>query len=236
MTQDTKAVITGAGSGMGRASSLKLAEMGMNVVLVDYNLIGAEETLSLIREQGGDGIAVQADVSKASQVEAYVKQAMDQYGRIDVFFNNAGVIQKPFLFADISEEEFDRVVAVNFKGVFLGMKYVLKVMEEQGFGTIINTASTAGLKPEHSVAAYSATKHAVVSLTKSAALEYAKTGIRITPSAQAASTRTWWQASRRRSRRPATFRKSPSRASAAWPTRQKSPTWWRSSHPRAQAT
>lgn len=171
MTQDTiVAVITGAGSGMGRASSLKLAAMGMNVVLVDYNLNGAEETLSLIRGQGGDGIAVQADVSKADQVEAYVKQAMDQYGRIDVFFNNAGVIQKPFLFADISEEEFDRVVAVNFKGVFLGMKYVLKVMEVQGFGTIINTASTAGLKPEHSVAAYSATKHAVVSLTKSAAL------------------------------------------------------------------
>lgn len=94
MNQDTKtAVITGAGSGMGRASSLKLAEMGMNVVLVDYNLDGAEETLSLIREQGGDGIAVQADVSKADQVEAYVKQAMDQYGRIDVFFNNAGVIR-----------------------------------------------------------------------------------------------------------------------------------------------
>lgn len=180
MTQDTiVAVITGAGSGMGRASSLKLAAMGMNVVLVDYNLNGAEETLSLIRGQGGDGIAVQADVSKADQVEAYVKQAMDQYGRIDVFFNNAGVIQKPFLFADISEEEFDRVVAVNFKGVFLGMKFVLKVMKEQGFGTIINTASTAGLKPEHSVAAYSATKHAVVSLTKSAALEYAAKGIRI---------------------------------------------------------
>lgn len=102
-----------------------------------------------------------------------------------------------FCSRNISEDEFDCVVAVNFKGVFLGMKYVLKVIEDQGFGTIINTASTAGLKPEHSVAAYSETKHAVVSLTKSAALEYVGKGIRTTPSAQAASIRTLWQASRR---------------------------------------
>lgn len=173
------AVITGAGSGMGRASSLKLAEMGMKVVIVDFNQQTGEETLALIQDQGGEGIVVQADVTKSADVQKYVNTAVKTYGRIDVFFNNAGVIQKPYLLADIPDEEFDRIISVNFKGVFFGLKYVLKVMEQQGSGVIINNASSSGLRSEHSVGVYSASKHAVVGITKSAALEYAKKGIRV---------------------------------------------------------
>lgn len=173
------AVITGAGSGIGRASSLKLSKNGAKVVLVDFNQETGEETLKLVKEQGGEGIFVQADVSKTEDVKNYVNKAVETYGRIDVFFNNAGIIQKFSPFTAVEESEFDRIMAVNVKGIYLGMKYVLKVMEEQGSGSIINTASTAGIRAEHSVAVYSASKHAVVGLTKGAALEYAKKGIRI---------------------------------------------------------
>ncbi|WP_144510846.1 SDR family NAD(P)-dependent oxidoreductase [Bacillus sp. FJAT-22090] len=173
------ALITGAGSGIGRASSLKLAQNGATVVLVDYNKETGEETLKLIKEQGGEGIFVPADVSKSEDVQNYVNKAVEVYGRIDIFFNNAGVIQKFAPFTTVEESEFDRIMNINVKGVFLGLKYVLKVMEEQGSGSIINTASTAGVRPEHSVAVYSASKHAVIGLTKGAAMEYAKKGIRI---------------------------------------------------------
>jgi len=173
------AVITGAGSGIGRASSLKLASNGATVVLVDFNKVTGEETLKLVKEQGGEGIFVQADVSKSEDVQNYVNKAVETYGRIDIFFNNAGVIQKFAPFTAVEESEFDRIMSINVKGVFLGLKYVLKVMDEQGSGSIINTASTAGIRPEHSVAVYSASKHAVIGLTKGAALEYAKKGIRI---------------------------------------------------------
>ncbi|MEW9676761.1 glucose 1-dehydrogenase [Lentibacillus sp. L22] len=180
MTENDKiAIITGAGSGMGRASSLKLAENHMKVVLVDFNQQAGEETLALVKEKGGEGIFVKADVSNSNDIQRYVNQAVETYGRIDVFFNNAGVIQKPYLLADIPDEEYDRVASVNFKGVFLGMKYVLKVMEKQNSGIIINNSSSSGLRVEHSLAVYSATKHAVVGLTKAAAKEYAGKGIRV---------------------------------------------------------
>lgn len=173
------AVITGAGSGIGRASSVQLAKDGYTVVLVDYNTESGEETLRLIKEQGGEGIFVQADVSKSEDVQNYVNEAVQAYGRIDFFFNNAGIVQKFSMFDDIEEAEFDRIMSVNVKGCFLGMKYVLKVMKDQGSGHILNTASTAGIRSEHSAAAYSASKHAVVGLTKSAAMEYVKKGIRV---------------------------------------------------------
>lgn len=172
-------VVTGAGSGIGRASCIKLAESGAKVVAVDFNQTTGEETLALIREHGGEGIFVQADVSKNEDVERYVHSAIETYGRIDAFFNNAGVIQKFSMLTDIDEAEFDRIMNVNVKGVFLGLKHVLKVMEKQGYGSIINTASSAGIRPEHSVAAYSASKHAVIGFTKAAAMEYVKKGIRV---------------------------------------------------------
>lgn len=173
------AIVTGAGSGIGRASSLKLSEAGFKVVVVDFNEATGEETLRLIREQGGEGLFVQADVSKNEDVEKYVKAAMDAYGRIDAFFNNAGVLQKFSLLENIELSEFERVINVNVRGVFLGLKHVLKVMHEQGFGSIINTASTAGIRAEHSMAAYTASKHAVIGLTKAAAIEYVRKGVRV---------------------------------------------------------
>ncbi|WP_433617299.1 SDR family NAD(P)-dependent oxidoreductase [Paenibacillus cellulositrophicus] len=172
-------LVTGAGSGIGRASSLKMAANGAKVVLVDFNRETGEETLRMVQDQGGEGIFVQADVSKSEDVQRYVNASVDTYGRIDAFFNNAGIIQKFSMLADVEEAEFDRLVAVNMKGAFLGLKYVLKVMEKQGSGSIINTASTAGIRSEHSVSVYSATKHAVIGLTKSAAMEYVKKGIRV---------------------------------------------------------
>ncbi|PQQ48638.1 SDR family NAD(P)-dependent oxidoreductase [Bacillus thuringiensis] len=173
------AIITGAGSGIGRASSLKLATNGAKVVLVDFNKETGKKTLNLVNQQGGEGVFIQADVSKSEDVQNYVNKAIEEYGRIDIFFNNAGIIQKFAPFTTVEESEFDWIMSVNVKGVFLGMKYVLKVMDEQRFGSIINTASTAGVRAEHSVAVYSASKHAVIALTKGAALEYTKKGIRI---------------------------------------------------------
>nr|AGS50308.1 hypothetical protein [uncultured bacterium Ele45G2] len=173
------AIVTGAGSGIGRAASLKLSAAGFKVVAVDFNAATGEETLRLIREQGGEGLFIHADVSKSEDVEKYVKAAIDAYGRIDAFFNNAGVFQKISLLENTELSEFERTMNVNVRGVFLGLKHVLKVMHEQGFGSVINTASTAGIRAEHSMAAYTASKHAVIGLTKSAAIEYVRKGVRV---------------------------------------------------------
>ncbi|RNB83181.1 glucose 1-dehydrogenase [Brevibacillus nitrificans] len=178
-SQNRVAVITGAGSGIGRSASLQLASQGMKVVLVDYDAGLGEETLSLIKEKGGDGIFVQADVSQNRDVESFVKAALDTYGSIDVFFNNAGILGTPGLLADQSEEMFDRIIAVNLKGVFLGLKHVLKVMEQQQSGVIVNTSSAAGIESCPHLGVYAASKHGVVGLTRTAAVEYGPKGIRI---------------------------------------------------------
>ncbi|RNB92559.1 SDR family oxidoreductase [Brevibacillus fluminis] len=177
--QNRVAIVTGAGSGIGRASSLALLKIGMRVVIVDLDENGGGETLRLAKEQGGDAMFIRADVSKQAEVENYVAVAMEAYGRIDVFHNNAGFLGTPTLLTEHSEDMFDKIIAINLKGVFLGLKYVLKVMEAQHSGVIINTSSAAGIHSQSYMAAYSASKHGVVGLTRTAAAEFGPKGIRI---------------------------------------------------------
>ena len=172
-------VITGAASGIGRASAQLMAEKGAKVVLVDFQQEAGKETLKMIQDNGGEGIFIQADVSMSEDVQNYLNQTIKTYGKIDVLFNNAGVLQTFSRIEDIEEDHFEKIIDVNLKGVFLGMKYALKIMSEQGYGNIINTASTTGIRAEHSLAAYTASKHGVIGLTKAGALEYVKRGIRV---------------------------------------------------------
>lgn len=168
------AIVTGAGSGIGKATALLFAAEGAKVVCADIK--GAEETASQI---GSNAIAVTADVSRAADVRAMINAAKSQFGRLDVIFNNAGVEGEQAPTADCSEENFDRVIAINLKGVFLGMKYAIPAMLESGGGAIINNASVAGLVGFPNIPAYCASKGGVVQLSKTAALEYATEGIRV---------------------------------------------------------
>ena len=173
------ALITGGGNGIGRAASVGFAKRGAKVVVVDRDGAAAEATAGIIRQQGGDAIAVTADVTKSDDVKAYVKAAIDKYGRIDCFFNNAGIEGKLVPTAELDEADFDAVIGVNLKGVFLGLRYVLPEMIRQGSGAIVNTASVAGLVATPGMPAYVASKHAVIGLTKASAGEVARQGIRI---------------------------------------------------------
>lgn len=173
------AIITGAGNGIGRAAAMTFAKYGAKVVAVDRDGKAAEATAGSIKQQGGDALAVTADVSKSSEVQAYVKAALDKYGRIDCFFNNAGIEGKVASTMDYDEAMFDQVIGVNVKGVFLGMRHVLPAMVKQGTGAIVNTASVAGLMASPGMSAYVASKHAVIGLTKTAAQEVAGKGVRV---------------------------------------------------------
>ena len=174
------ALVTGAGSGIGRASSLILAREGAKMVVSDIDASGAEETLSLIKERGGDGVFVHADVSKSNDVQELISRAVSTYGRLDCAYNNAGI--EGYMSGrlhEYPEETWDRLVDINIKGVWLCLKYEIPQMLEQGGGAIVNTASVAGLVGARRLSAYIASKHAVVGLTKAAALEYAQDGIRV---------------------------------------------------------
>ena len=173
------ALVTGAGGGIGRATSLAFSRSGARLVLVDRDQAAGEATLGAIRQQGGDGKFVAADVTRGADVAAYVKVTLDTYGRIDCFFNNAGIEGKVAHTAEYDEDAFDQVIAVNVKGVFLGLRHVLPVMLQQKRGAIVNTASVAGLVATPGMPAYVASKHAVIGLTKTAAGEVARQGIRV---------------------------------------------------------
>jgi NAD(P)-dependent dehydrogenase (short-subunit alcohol dehydrogenase family) len=173
------AVVTGGGNGIGRASSLGFAARGATVVVVDRDVAGGEATAGIVRQKGGAAIFVEADVTKSDSVRAYVERAVQAYGRIDCFHNNAGIEGAVAPTADYDDAMFDAVMAVNVRGVFLGLKYVLKQMLAQKSGAIVNTASTAALLGSPGMPAYVASKHAVLGLTKTASGEVARHGVRV---------------------------------------------------------
>ena len=173
------ALITGAGNGIGRAAAAAFGRSGAKVVVVDRDQAGGEATVGIIRQHGGEAQFVQADVTKAADVQNYVKTALDAYGRIDCFFNNAGIEGNVAHTAEYDEAMFDQVIAVNLKGVFLGLRHVLPVMLRQKAGAVVNTASVAGLVATPGMPAYAASKHAVIGLTKAAAGECAPGGVRV---------------------------------------------------------
>jgi 3-oxoacyl-[acyl-carrier protein] reductase len=176
---DRIAVVTGAGSGIGRATALMFAREGARVAVVDLEEATAKATAEEIERAGGQALAIRADVSKAADNEAVVGQTMARWGRLDVFFANAGVPQFPTPIEDVEEATFDRIMSVNVKGVFLGAKYALRVMKRQKSGVFLVTASTSAIRPRPGVQSYSASKGAVVTLVKSLALESAPFGVRV---------------------------------------------------------
>ncbi len=172
------ALVTGGAMGIGRKTAQIFAREGARVVVVDVVAEGGEETVRMIKKAGGDALFVMCDVTQAREVEAAIKKTVDTYGRLDCAFNNAG-IAIPGTTVECSEEDWDRVLGVNLKGVWLCMKYELSQMLIQGGGVIVNTSSAGGLIGTPGIAAYTASKHGVVGLTRTAALEHVTAGIRV---------------------------------------------------------
>ena len=173
------ALITGGGGGIGRATALAFAKAGAKVVIVDRDAAAGEATAGIIRQQGGEARFIAADVTKSADVANYVKETIAAYGKIDCFFNNAGIEGGLAHTADYDEAMFDQVIGVNVKGVFLGLRHVLPELLKQKSGAVVNTASVAGLVATPGMPAYVASKHAVIGLTKTAAGEVARQGIRV---------------------------------------------------------
>lgn len=172
------AIITGASSGIGRASGVLFAKEGAKVIIVDIAQKGGLETVKMIRKNGGEATFVKTDVSRASDVKRMVKTTMEKYGKIDVLFNNAGINLEKTV-TDTSEEEWDRVIDINLKGVFLCSKYAIPEMIQKDGGVIINTASMFGLVGQVHESAYCASKGGMVLLTKAMALDYGPYNIRV---------------------------------------------------------
>jgi 3-oxoacyl-[acyl-carrier protein] reductase len=173
------ALITGAGSGIGRAAARLFAREGARVAVVDLDGTRAKETAREIEQAGGQALALAADVSRAADNQAAVRETVARWTRLDVFFANAGVPQRPTPVEDVDEATFDRIMAVNVKGVFLGVRAAAPVMKRQKAGVILVTASTSAIRPRPGVQCYSASKGAVVTLVKSLALELAPFAVRV---------------------------------------------------------
>ena len=167
------ALVTGGGSGIGRGTALAFAREGAKVVVADIAAEGGERTVQLIEEAGGKSLFVESDVARAGDVETLVVRTVDSFGALDCAFNNAGIGGPRVPIHEVSESEWDSVIAVNLTGVWLCMKHEIRQMLDQGSGAIVNASSIAGLKSTKGPAAYCATKHAVVGLTRTAALDYA---------------------------------------------------------------
>lgn len=172
-------MVTGGASGIGRAAAITFARAGARVTVSDVDAAGGEQTVADIRQAGGDAHFIKADIAKSADVEALIGKVVAAYGRLDCAFNNAGIEIEHLPLADADEATFDRIMNVNVKGVWLCMKHEIRQMLQQGGGVIVNTASVAGLVGAPLQPLYAASKHAVVGLTKTAAAEYGRFGIRI---------------------------------------------------------
>ncbi len=173
------AIITGGGSGLGQSTAVRLAEEGVNITVVDISEKGGNETVEMVKKLGPDAIFIKADVSKADEVKNYVDQTLEHFGTIDYFFNNAGISGSGKFFLDTDISEIESIVGINLLGALYGMRYVAEAMLKNGGGSIVNTASSAGVIGQDSVVTYSATKHGIVGMTKSMVAEYAKDGLRV---------------------------------------------------------
>ncbi len=179
MLKEKVGLITGGSSGLGRATALAFAREGAKVVVASRGIERGEETVTTIKANGGDATFIQTDVSKDADVKSLLQKIVETYGKLDCAFNNAGILHPINRLADETEEEWDSMIDTNLKGVWLCMKYEILQMLKQGGGAIVNDSSVAGLRASRVTASYGASKHGIIGLTKTGALEYGKDNIRI---------------------------------------------------------